>query len=286
MSDILLTFTHRVANVLTDATSVVLSDPTGTFGVKRDDTGAMVVAAGTVMPRLEAGTYQYTFAAPAAGLTYTWYAEWVYGGATYRAEFTLVAGGSWPVTVAEAKVQLRVDSDLTVDDTLLEGLIGTATEWCQDYQTRKYLTQTCVDYLDSWPALPGRHGRWWSSSGALRPRWSPLVLVASIQYLDTGGTWQTLAPGRYQVDAARNPGRILPAYNCSWPDLRGDPNGIILTYTAGYGTAANVPHGIRSAILLLVAHLYAHREASAESSLSEIPFGVTSLLGMNRVHHV
>jgi len=271
MSTILLTFTHRVASVLTDADSVVLSDPTGTFGVKRTDTDAVVVADATAMTRTAAGTYQYSFTAPAEGLTYTWYAEWIYLGATYRAEFSYEAGGSFAVSLAEAKTHLRVTE--TADDDLIESLIEAASNWAQKYQNRKYLTETCVDYLDAWPKV-------------IRTRWSPLIAVTSIQYVDTGGTTQTWANTLYTVDTITEPARIVPAYNESYPDLRGDQNGIIVTYTAGYGSnRSDVPQEIRSAILLLVGQLYANREAAIEASLSEIPYGVKALLGMERICH-
>src|SRR5687768_11429127 len=81
-----LEFKFKVDGVLTNATSVVLSDPTGAFGVKRDDTDAVVVADGTAMTNASTGVYRHSFTAPAPGLTYTWYAEVLYGGATYRFE--------------------------------------------------------------------------------------------------------------------------------------------------------------------------------------------------------
>lgn len=87
MAQITITFTHKVNGTLTNATSAVLSDPTGTFGVKRNDTNAVVVADGAAMTNSTTGVYTYTFTEPAAGLTYTYYVEWVYAGLTHRAEF-------------------------------------------------------------------------------------------------------------------------------------------------------------------------------------------------------
>lgn len=81
-----LEFKFRVDGTLTNATSVVLSDPTGTFGVKRLDNGATVVADGTAMTNVATGVYRHTFTAPAEGLTYSWFAEAVYNGVTYRFE--------------------------------------------------------------------------------------------------------------------------------------------------------------------------------------------------------
>lgn len=86
MSTTTLRFEFAVDGTLTDATTVLLSDPTGTFGVRRTDTNAVVVADGTAMTRSSAGVYSYEFTDPAARLTYNYWVEVVYDGATYRFE--------------------------------------------------------------------------------------------------------------------------------------------------------------------------------------------------------
>lgn len=86
MSQTTISFKLAVDGVLTDATSVVLSDPTGAFGVKRTDTGAVVVADGTAMTKDGVGLYSHTFTDPASGLVYSYWIEFVYLGATYRIE--------------------------------------------------------------------------------------------------------------------------------------------------------------------------------------------------------
>lgn len=86
MGTITIRRTFQVDGVYVDPTSVKLSDPTGTYGVKRDDTGAVVVADGTAMEKVTTGIYQYSFTEPADGLSYTAYVEIVYGGATYHFE--------------------------------------------------------------------------------------------------------------------------------------------------------------------------------------------------------
>ncbi len=75
----------KVAGVLTNVTTAKLSDPTGTYGVKRNDTDAVIVADGTTMTNSSTGNYQYPFT-DAVGIAYTAYVEFVYGGATYHFE--------------------------------------------------------------------------------------------------------------------------------------------------------------------------------------------------------
>ena len=88
----------RVDGVLTNVTSAKLSDPTGAYGVKRNDTSAVIVADGTNMTNSAVGVYEYSFE-DATGVAYTAYVEIVYLGATYRTEVEIparesaVAGG-------------------------------------------------------------------------------------------------------------------------------------------------------------------------------------------------
>lgn len=84
MSTTMLRFTHTVNGALTDATAVLLSDPTGAFGLRRTDTNAVIVADSTAFTRDSVGSYSYAFADPAPGLTYEYWIEWVFGGATDR----------------------------------------------------------------------------------------------------------------------------------------------------------------------------------------------------------
>lgn len=78
--------TFRIDDVLTDMTSVLLSDVTGAFGVKRNDTDAVVVPDGTPMVRESIGVYSYEFLDPAYGLTYTYSLEFTYQGETHHLE--------------------------------------------------------------------------------------------------------------------------------------------------------------------------------------------------------
>ncbi len=168
------------------------------------------------------------------------------------------------IDLEQAKETLHVSG--TDHDARIDALIDAATSFAEKYQQRKYLTQTCVDYCDAWPRI-------------IRPRWSPLLAVSQIRYKDSAGTWQTLSSTKYDVDVDSQPGRIVEAYSCSWPGVRGDANGIEVTYTAGYGTAADdVPQEIRHAILLLVYDWFYNPAREGQ-----MPRSVMSLLGLERL---
>lgn len=173
-----------------------------------------------------------------------------------------------PISLAEAKLHLRVDHD--DEDSLIESLIRAARKWCEDYQNRLYITQTVTAKIDSFPKcyimeLP-------------RP---PLQSVDSITYTDTTGQEQALTD--YIVDTSAEPARITPLYSEVWPNTQAVINAVTVEYVAGYGDAEDVPDVIKQAILLLAGHLYCNREQVSQLRLQEVPFGVVSLLSMNRV---
>jgi hypothetical protein len=84
--------TWTVDGTPTDPTSVVLRDPANTYGIRRDDTHAVIVAAGTAMTHVATGVFEYTVPSVDGGTTYTAWIEVVYAGETYRFEVTAVPG--------------------------------------------------------------------------------------------------------------------------------------------------------------------------------------------------
>lgn len=177
-----------------------------------------------------------------------------------------------PVTLAEAKSHLRVDT--TDDDDIITALIQAAREWCEEFQNRSYLEQTWQLWLDAWP----------DDDEIVLPR-PPLQSVTSVKYYDTDDTEYTLDSSNYIVDAYSEPGRIVLAYGKTWPSTTLRPaNAVVVEYVAGNSEATSVPQRVKQAILLLVGHWYEHREAVLVGSVSkEIEFAVQSLLWLDRV---
>jgi hypothetical protein len=117
VSDVTLELKFRISGTLTNATSVLLSDPDGVYGVKRLDTDATVVADGTAMTNVNTGIYRYTFTAPATGLEYSWWAEVLHEGTTYRfeREYTdLASYAEWHYADYGAVADILGTSDLTI----------------------------------------------------------------------------------------------------------------------------------------------------------------------------
>jgi uncharacterized phiE125 gp8 family phage protein len=150
-----------------------------------------------------------------------------------------------PVTLAEAKVQCRVDTDLTAEDDLLSALISTAREMAEHEIGRALINQTWERVLDAFPAAEIELGM------------PPVSSIVSVTYIDAAGDSQTLASAAYTLEPDLLPGWLLPAEGYEWPDTLDTANAVRVRFVAGYGDSApNVPAAVKSWILLTVADLY------------------------------
>jgi uncharacterized phiE125 gp8 family phage protein len=183
-----------------------------------------------------------------------------------------------PVTLAEAKAHLRVDT--SDDDTYIGTLITAAREWCEQYLDRTLVHTQWVMRFDKFP-----------DSGiepVELPR-PPMVMsgtatAVTVTFTQEAGPTSTYSTAEYRVDRNATPGAILPIYGSTWTPHRQDDNAISVTWWAGYGASgSSVPAAIRHAILMLVGHWYEFRTSVLTGSISkEVEFGVKSLLDSQR----
>lgn len=149
-----------------------------------------------------------------------------------------------PVTLAEAKAQLRVDG--TQDDTLITSLITAARQVAENLLGRAFITQT-QRLLDD--AAPAR--------AFTLPR-APLQSVTHIKVYDDADTATTVDSALYMVDTAAS--RVSLRSGASWPTVSRALNGFEVQYVASFGAlAADVPLALRQGLLAHVAHLYNFR---------------------------
>jgi len=172
------------------------------------------------------------------------------------------------ISIDEAKAQLNVDH--ADDDALIKAIIEAA-----------------VSYLDGWSGVMGRAlaAQTWKVeacgfSTCMRLPLGNLISVTSVKYYDQAGLQQTLAPTVYAAHSDALGPFITLKDGQSWPSTATRADAIEITWAAGYGAAAeNVPAAIRQAMLLLVAHWYANREAVViGDAASPLPFAVDALL--------
>lgn len=181
-----------------------------------------------------------------------------------------------PITVAEAMVHCRIDSN--TEEDFLSALISAAREWCEDATASTIASTTWALSLDEFPcysdALRGS-----DQYRILVPR-PPVQSVSSIAYIDTDGASQTLSTDVYAVDTSSPyECRVTLKYGQSWPSTQNVANAVTVTYVAGYQLPGDVPPRVRHALKLLVGHWYENREAVGTVG-KEIELTVNALLGL------
>jgi uncharacterized phiE125 gp8 family phage protein len=177
-----------------------------------------------------------------------------------------------PVTLAEAKAHLRVD--ISTDDALISAIVKASREFCEEYLDRSLVYTQWTMRMDAFP---------WEIELPRPPVAQAGTTTATVvtYTLETQAT-ATLDTSTYRVDRTATPGVIRTVYAGTWPSHLFDENSVSVTWWGGYGTDGTaVPAAIRSAMLMVVSHLYEHRTAVAPG-MSEVPFGVKALLDTQR----
>ena len=144
------------------------------------------------------------------------------------------------VSLAEAKAHLRVD--ISTDDTLITTLINTAGEIVEEY-TGLFL-QECdfTYYADFFQHVMNVHA-------------GPGVRFEVVQYHSDAGTKKTWAASNYFTDVHSYPMRV--DFEHMPTDVEERVHAVEITGRAGYTT---VPSALKSAMLLIIGHLYEHRK--------------------------
>ena len=190
----------------------------------------------------------------------------------------LARGTSEPVTLAEAKLHLRVD--LSNDDALITAMISAAREMVERYTSRTLIYTAYRLTMDNWPydiELP----RSPAIEAAANLVTGIAYITPRIRYYDGDGNQQTMtyAAGDFEILLDNNPPLLVLPPSGIWPVTYPLQRGAIeIDWIAGYGSASTgIPQLLRLAIMMLVAHWYEHREAVGSFG-SEVPLAVDSVL--------
>ncbi|RWB65659.1 head-tail connector protein [Mesorhizobium sp.] len=162
-----------------------------------------------------------------------------------------------PVTLVEAKRQVRVDFD--DEDDYLTDLISVARNHAEKYCNVYLAQQTVSVKADNWCDM------------AHLPVY-PVQSVTSIAYVDSLGASQTLANTVYELRDSK----IVLKYGQYWPTQQ---QGSLITLTAVVGFT-QVDPDVKHAILLRIADLYENRESASEPAWTSFD----ALLSNNRFY--
>lgn len=135
--------------------------------------------------------------------------------------------GAEPVTVAEFKNYAKIDTG-SLEDTIIEELITTAREQCEDYLGVSIVARTVTALLNN-------------SCGGIFLPYCPRISIISVK--DSEG--EDIATDDYTIS-----GMYFPQLREPWDER------ITVSYTAGYGIP---PKRIKSAILQQTFFLYENR---------------------------
>lgn len=145
-----------------------------------------------------------------------------------------------PVTLAQARLQIKADSD-TSEDGLIGIWITAARELAEQYTRRALAPQTLEMALDSFPEC---------EDDIIELDMPPVASITSIKYTDTTGTEQTISGSAYALSLYGQSRRVAPTFGNYWPDTQDIPDAVRIRYVTGYTTA---PKAVTAAILLMVA---------------------------------
>ena len=163
----------------------------------------------------------------------------------------ITAATSEPITLDELRAQCRIDG--SDEDVLLTIYIAAARAKAEGILGRPLITRTLEQAFDAFPDL----------GAALQLEGTPAQSVASVTYLDSAGTQQTLAGSAYALDLTNALTPYLRLTTATtWPTTADKPNAVRVRYVVGFGNdGAAVPADVRAWLLLTGAYLWAHREA-------------------------
>ncbi|MGI2035310.1 head-tail connector protein [Rhizobium panacihumi] len=177
-----------------------------------------------------------------------------------------------PITLAQVKAHLRLDD--VHEDALLASLITTARGHLERETGLCLLSQTWRLCLDAWP-----------HDGILRIVKYPVQAIENVTVYDHAGAPLEVSLEDHLLDGEGRPARL-------W--LRQTPvpgqvmNGIEITFVAGFGeTGVDVPDGLKRALLLHVAHMFAYRGVvSLEQQPAGVPDGYERLIASYRLRRL
>lgn len=151
------------------------------------------------------------------------------------------------VTLAKAKLQLRIDALFTTEDDLIQDYINAAIATSEQYLNADIISKTLVIKLDGFQSK-------------LAFDTYPVREITSVKYFVDNV--ETTMPATDYYITLDNKQSTLIFKEQPTTDERFDA--VTITATIGFESAAHVPHPIKQAILLQISDMYERREDRPE----------------------
>ena len=171
-----------------------------------------------------------------------------------------------PITLAQAKSFLRIDSDYDDDDAYITSLIDVAVGVVEEFTRRRLCAQT---YRIFYSEFVGDY---------IDLQIGKVSIINHVKYRDVDGVTQTLPESEYEFAKYIYPNRIYLSPDGSFPNTYDSPNSIEVEFVVG-GAAATIPSPIIQAIYIIVGRYYENRQDVVTGTIaSELPLMVDHLL--------
>jgi uncharacterized phiE125 gp8 family phage protein len=190
----------------------------------------------------------------------------------------IAAATNWPVSLEEVKEHLEVEHDER--DRLIEGYIRSAVQYVEREIEQVLVPTDFEQRSDCWtyPYIVFETG--------------PVRGIDSVTYLDEDGAEQTVDAANYEWERTALGAHFWLADDFTQPVVLDRPGSIRIRFSAGYNdpdaTPGDddfiVPEQAKQAILLLVGHWWANREAVGPGNTAGLEFAVDALLQPIKVY--
>jgi uncharacterized phiE125 gp8 family phage protein len=196
-----------------------------------------------------------------------------------------------PLTLAECRAQCRLvpDNEGTSleahpDDDALLAYLAAARDYAERFTGLAIAWRTYTLKLTGFPA----------NDCPIDLGIGPVGVITSITYL-VSGTPTVLDASNYELDDAAPTGVVHLVPDAQWPEVDENVNSVVVTFKAGYRptspgsgdpTMPVLPHTLKSALKLMLAHWYENREAVVLGTIAtQLPLGIEALLRQHRVRY-
>lgn len=184
--------------------------------------------------------------------------------------FRIAAPSQPPVTLSECKDHLRMTG--SAEDATIQGMADAAINYVDGLGVlgRAMITQTWRQYFDA-------------GVDVVPLEMTPVQSLVAVGYVDADGAVQAATLSDFEIFGPSRAATLRPKSGFAWPSADNRPGSLWVDYVAGYGDDPHdVPHTVRHAIKMLVAHYDMQRMGASEKAMQEVPFGFSDLIAAER----
>lgn len=174
---------------------------------------------------------------------------------------------SFAITLTEAKAHGIIET--TDDDAIVQEYLEAASRTVGEMAGRVLTEET---WSVSFPTG--------QVEDVILPK-NPVQSITSITYYDADDAEQSATVADFYLIKDDDRALVRPKAGKSWPSANQHrDDAITITFVAGY---SECPKTLKVAVMAMVKHLYENRVAVSKDQMVEVPFGISALVGMEKL---